>query len=109
MMNKVINMISLAQKAGKIKSGEENVLNIIKQKKAEIVFLAEDISDNTAKRICDKANYRDIPVYRIFDRDTLGRAIGKKERAVVAITDKNFAGGIIKILRGEEYGENKSL
>lgn len=45
----------------------------------------------------------------MFDRDTLGRAIGKKERAVVAITDKNFAGGIIKILRGEEYGENKSL
>lgn len=95
-----MTMLGFAKKAGKISSGEGITLDNIKSNRAKIVILANDASDNTAKRIKDKSKYRNITVIEVLDRYEIGRAIGQQERVVVSITDKGFSESIQKIVGG---------
>ncbi|UOY93636.1 YlxQ family RNA-binding protein [Ectobacillus sp. JY-23] len=83
--------LGLANRARKIISGEELVLKEIRGGRAKLVLLAEDASNNTAKRIKDKANYYKIPLRTVETRQQLGHAIGRDERVVVAVLDEGFA------------------
>ncbi len=86
-----INNLGLCQRAGFLISGEDFVLDGIKSKTLYLVFLANDASLNTKKRITDKAKFYDIPVCEDFNSDELSKAIGKTNRKVLGITDANFA------------------
>ncbi|MFV9509815.1 YlxQ family RNA-binding protein [Tepidibacillus sp. LV47] len=89
--NKILSIIGLAQRARKIISGEELVVNAIKDQKVFFVLLSTDASENTKKKIANKCEYYQIP-YRIqFSRQELGQAIGKPSRVVIGITDKGFS------------------
>lgn len=87
---KVQRNLGLCLRAGKLISGEELVLDAIRNGKAKFVLLTEDASENTAKRIKDKCDFYKVPVQIAFQRSQLGEAIGKAERVVVAITDQGF-------------------
>lgn len=104
MKNKLIAYLGFAKKSGKLSSGEQIALEKIKESKAKIVFLASDASQNTAKRIRDKAGYRGIRVCEKLNRQELGKAIGQEERVVVCINDRGFAAAICKVLEGEQDG-----
>ena len=64
------NLIGLAQRAGKVISGEELVIKAIQSGKAKFVFLANDAGDNLTLE--------------------LSAALGKP-RKVVAIADAGFS------------------
>ena len=100
-----MNMIGFAKKAGKIASGEGITLENIKKNRTKLVILAKDASENTSKRIKDKAKYRDIAFIEILDRKELGKAIGNEERVVISIIDKNFSESI-KMIAGGVDEEN---
>jgi ribosomal protein L7Ae-like RNA K-turn-binding protein len=84
-------MLGMAMRAGKLVTGEEGVVLAIRQNKVNLVFLAEDASPNTTKKITDKSIYYKVPVMTVESRYELGHAIGKAERVVVGISDKGFA------------------
>lgn len=56
-MNKqqVANLLGLAQRAGRIISGEELVVKAIQEGKAKLVFLAHDAAPNLSKKLMIKA------------------------------------------------------
>ncbi len=108
MKNKLMTMLGFAKKAGKLSSGEGITLENIKNNKALLVILASDASDNTAKRIRDKAAYRNIMVVEELNRKEIGTATGVGDRVVVSITDDNFARSIKAILGGNVDGKNKN-
>jgi ribosomal protein L7Ae-like RNA K-turn-binding protein len=89
--NRVIQSLGLCQRAGKIISGEQFVLEAIKAKKTKLVFLASDAGINTTKRITDKTAFYKVKLITDFCTEELNNAIGKRNRKVVAISDKNFA------------------
>lgn len=95
---KLLGIIGLAMRAGKVVSGDEGVLAAIKSQKASLVIIAEDASDGTKKKFTDKSSYRDIPYRIVFEKDVLGHAIGKKTRAVVGIVDPNFAKKMLEMI-----------
>lgn len=105
--SKLIGMLGLATKAGKITFGTEASTECINKKKAKLVIIAEDSSDKTKKNfefLCSKNN---IPLLIIETIDNLSRAIGNKNKAIICIKDKNFANEISKIIYGgETIGEN---
>jgi len=70
---------------------------------AELVIVAEDASDNTKKKFKNMCNFYEVPIYFYGDKDTLGHAMGKEFRAMVAVTDAGFAKGIVKHLETEGY------
>lgn len=95
---KALGLMGLGMRAGQVVSGEEGVLAAIKAEKTKLVIIAEDASDGTKKKFTDKSNYRDIPFRVAFQKETLGHAIGKKTRAVVGVTDPNFAKKILELI-----------
>ena len=91
MNDKVISMLSLAKKAGRLISGEEMVIDFIRSGKKGIVIVTADASDNTKKLFHDKCKYYHVPIYEYGTRLDLGHVS-------MAVSDKNFAESIRKLL-----------
>ncbi|WP_110929452.1 YlxQ family RNA-binding protein [Bacillus massiliglaciei] len=86
-----MSLLGLANRARKLISGEELVVKEIRSKKAKVVLLALDASQNTEKKIIDKCTYYQVPIRRVENRYILGQAIGKEARVVAAVLDEGFA------------------
>ncbi len=72
-------------------------LDKIKYKKAKLVIVCEDASDNTKEKfskICEDK----IPIYIFGNKFDLSRSIGKDNKTVFAVLDGNFSKSIIKML-----------
>ena len=100
--SKVLSMLGLAAKAGKVASGEFSTEKEVKSGNACLVIVAEDASDNTKKKFQNMCDFYKVPIYFFEDKDTLGHAMGKEFRASLAVTDAGFAKGIRKHLDMEE-------
>lgn len=92
-------MIGMAQKAGKVASGEFATEKAVKTGKAALVIVADDSSDNTKKMFTNMCAYYNRPIYFFSDKEELGHAIGKQFRASLAITDEGFKNTIEKHLK----------
>ena len=98
-MNKILSLISLATKAGKTASGEFSTEKAVKDGSAELVFVAEDASDNTKKKFKNMCDFYEVPIYFYGSKDTLGHAMGKEFRSSLAVMDYGFAKGLMKQLK----------
>ncbi|CTI27247.1 L7A family ribosomal protein [Streptococcus pneumoniae] len=86
---KISNLLGLAQRAGRIISGEELVVKAIQDGKAKLVFLAHDAGPNLTKKIQDKSYYYQVEIVTVFSTLELSIAVGKS-RKVLAVTDAGF-------------------
>ncbi len=101
MKEKVLNLLGLATRAGLLVSGEDIVIENMKKKKAKIVFLGSDCSDNTLDKFKKKCFHYNIELNTMFTSDELSHSIGKT-RMVLAIIDEGFYKSIKKHLGGVE-------
>ncbi len=95
-MNKVMSMLSLAQKAGKVASGEFSAEKAVKEGKAYLVIVSEEASENTRKKFENMCTYYQVEIRIYGTKEDIGHAIGKEFRASVAITDVGFSRQLIK-------------
>lgn len=96
--NKIKGLLGFAKRAGKISFGFDVVIKDINDNKVKVVILSNDASERTAKKVklaCDEANIKVVVLP--FDKDILGRSIGRDGVAVTAVTDKSFANRIIEL------------
>lgn len=98
MTDRVLSLLSLSAKGGNIKSGEFAAESSVKDFKAYLVICASDSSENTRKKFSDMCSFREIPFYIYATKESLGRAIGKEYRSVIAITDEGLSNALIKLL-----------
>jgi ribosomal protein L7Ae-like RNA K-turn-binding protein len=94
---KMLSYLGLAQRAGKLVSGDESVMKAIRNQSAQLVFVATDASDLAKKKYRDKCKFYHIPVIELLPRHELGSTIGKQERVVLALLDI----GLSKLIRKE--------
>ena len=87
----VIFALGLAQKAGKIASGDFAVKSALKGGKVKLLIIASDASDNSKKDIYYLAGLYSVKTIEILDREQLGMAISKAKRTAIAVLDANFA------------------
>jgi len=95
---RLLSMMALARKAGKLVAGEESCEKAIRGGVAYLVHVAQDASANTQKKFRDKSNYYTVPIYDIFTKEEISRHIGLHNRATFVVTDENFARKIIDIV-----------
>ncbi len=95
MRSGALSLLSLAAKAGRIKSGEFAVEKAVKKGQAALVLVAGDASDATKKSYRDMCLYYDTECIEYADMETLGCTIGKGIRAAIAVCDEGFAKGIV--------------
>lgn len=96
--NKLLSLIGLATKAGKVVSGEFQTEKSVKTGKAYLVLVAADASENTRKKFQNMCSFYEVPVFFVEDKEKLGRAMGREYRASLAIQDENFASAMRKEL-----------
>jgi ribosomal protein L7Ae-like RNA K-turn-binding protein len=84
-------MISLAMKAGRIKSGEDKCKKCITSGECYLAVIANDAGPNTVKSITNSCKYYGVKYVFFGDKANNGRAIGKQASAVMAVTDEGLA------------------
>ena len=92
--NKTLGLIGLAMKAGKISFGADSVEETIVKGKTKLVIVAEEASERTQhkfKKLCE--DYK-IPIIIDGNIESLSKAIGKNNKAVIGVKDMNFAKSI---------------
>ena len=102
--DKVLSMLGLAAKAGKIKSGEFSTEQAVKSGQAYLVIISDEASDNTKKKFYNMTDYYHVPCYSYGDKEALGKCIGKQFRASLAVTDQNLAQAVedrLKMIKTE--------
>ena len=62
-MNKILSMVGMAMKAGKVVSGEFSTEKAVKTGKAFLVIVSEAASDNTKKMFRNMCSYYEVPMY----------------------------------------------
>ena len=97
--NKVLSLLGLATKAGKVASGEFSTEKSVKTGKGFLVLVADDASQNTMKKFQNMCDFYEVPIYFIANKEELGRFCGKEFRASLAVQDENFAKAMLKELQ----------
>lgn len=104
---KLMAYLGLATKAGKLVTGYNTCLDMMPRGKIKLVVLAEDVGDNTKKKLSDKCRTYDIPCFIGAGADEMSRATGKSDKGVFGIIDMGFAKGIEKLFHDESKDKNK--
>ena len=88
---KVQGLLGLAQRSGKLVSGEFMVEKAVKGGQGLLVIVAGDASDNTKKKFKNMCTFYHVPFVEMLDKDTIGHCTGHSERSSLALTDSGFA------------------
>ena len=99
-MNRMLNMLGLCMRAGKIISGEKACVQAVRMGGACAVVLDKAAAKNTTKSVTDACSYHEVPLV-FAEKNELGFAIGKPGRMVAAITDPSMAERIIQLGKAE--------
>ena len=98
---KLVRLIGLAAKAGRIRSGGFAAEKSVNTGKAALCMLAVDASDNTIKQFKDMCLHRGVPLVRTnFPKEALGHMIGRGERASLTVEDQGFAESMLRLIQG---------
>ena len=98
-MDKILNMIGLAKKAGRLEVGEEPTCAAARARDARLLLLARDAAENSARRLRHFADAGQCLWVRLpVTKDELGGAVGRSSCAMCAVTDIGFATAIAKKL-----------
>ncbi len=98
-MDKTMNYLSLARKAGKAELGEEPVGAAARSGKAYLILAAGNCSDHTWRRAKSYAAGTSQQCVRLpHSKDDMGMATGRQELSLAAITDASLALALLQSL-----------
>ncbi len=100
---RIASYLALANKAGKIVSGSDMVMEAMRKGKTiGLAIIAGDVSAEIGDKIAGTAAREGIPCFRILNKDRIGGLLGKGLRSVVAIEAGGFVPPLVKEL--QRYG-----
>ena len=98
-VDKALNYLALARKAGRIELGEEPVGACARARKARLVVVASDATDHTWRRAKSFVEGTEQVCIRLpYNKDQMGQAVGRTALALGAITDPAMALAFVKAL-----------
>lgn len=104
---KILNLLGLARRAGKLAVGQDNVFESCKQGRKILAITAKDISDNVLKSLQNA--FEDGRAQRIeisADREELGCNLGIQGAQIAALDiEEGFAKKILTLTKGSDADE----
>lgn len=94
---KTLNLLGLAQRAGKLATGFDAVKLALNKNQVKLIFIGSDVSQNTKDKLAFLLRKKKIETIEIFSSQEITQALGK-ERKLVAVTDSEFSKAIKKNL-----------
>ena len=102
-MNRVLNMLGLCRKAGRLELGEVPALAAVKARSCKLLVLAADAADNTARRAGALCQANEIHVLTLrHTKEEFGAAMGRASCALGAVTAPGLAAAVLKALDPED-------
>ena len=96
-MDKLLSMLGLARRGGKLAVGYDTVVETVREGEAKLLLAARDVSAKTYKNLMYEATRKNVPCVRIdADMIELGHAC-KIRAGVLAIIDEGFANALLKV------------
>ena len=119
---KYLNLLGFAARSGKISYGEEDILNGIEKGKISLTIIAKDMPEKAKNRMqkklihayenlyfeisgLKKKETEEINVIIVGTKEENSSAVGKVNKPVIGIKDRNLAKGIITSILEEIDGE----
>ena len=102
MNDKVLNLLGLARRAGKLSIGHDAGVGDLKSGKARLCIISADASQRLKDEInglCKRLDTKAI--LSAYTMQELGISIGSKSIAVLTVNDEGFAKRIIELTREE--------
>jgi len=97
-MKKLLGLIGLCARAGRLVSGEDAAEKLIRSGKAQLAFIDEGASANALKAITNACKTYGVELISLPEGE-LGRISGKPGRMAAATADEGFAGSMRNIYR----------
>ncbi len=94
--------IALANKAGRVVSGSDTVMEALRKGNVALLIMAEDISGESAAKFLAIADRTGVESFRFSLKEQLGSPLGKDLRSVVAVAPGTFADTLRRELK--RYG-----
>ena len=91
MKSKVLSLMGFAKKSGNLVSGVNTCSFNLAKGKVKLVILAEDISENSEKKIMKDVRKYGVDHIKYGAAEELSHATGAEGRTVFAVLDENFA------------------
>jgi len=106
-VDRSLNYLALARKAGRIELGEEPVGAAARAQHARLVIVAKDASDHTWRRAKSFVAGTSQQCVKVpYTKDEMGMAVGRTSLAIAAMTDPAMALAFLKTLgQPETYKE----
>lgn len=102
-MNSALSMIGMALRAGRLEVGEDCVGQACRETRCRLALLARDAGESAGRRFRRFAQEgRCLAVTLPFSKEELGRALGRGECAMAAVTDLGLAQAIAGKLAGAD-------
>ena len=104
-MDRALNYLALARKAGLVELGEEPVGAAARANHARLVIVASDASDHSWRRALSYVDHTGQQCLRLpYTKVELGMAIGRQELAMGAFTEPGLALKFVEALgQNEKY------
>ena len=104
-VNKVLGMISLCRRAGRLTLGMDAAAEKAWKGEARLLLLAEDLSPRSARRLRQKLPA--LPVATLPCTMQMLSAVTGKLSGILAVCDENFARGIQALMTDDEEEWNR--
>ena len=102
-MDKALNFLALARKAGRVELGEEPAGAAARAQKARLMIVAKDATDHTLRRAKSFVSGTEQLCLQVpHTKEELGQAVGRSALALAAFTDPAMALGFVKALGDPE-------
>ncbi|MBQ4347815.1 MAG: ribosomal L7Ae/L30e/S12e/Gadd45 family protein [Firmicutes bacterium] len=98
---KIYRMLGLCARARRLVSGDMLCEKAVKEKKAELIILAEDASKNTREKYMALCRKNAVEILEYGSLYKLGHSIGKGDRATIGLQDAGFAKKILQLAAEE--------
>lgn len=97
MEDKIINLLHMARKAGKLKSGYDACERSCFSNNAKLLIYASDIAERTKNQLLNMANANNVKIVEFGSKSLFGREFKIRDIGIICIEDTNFAKGILQL------------
>jgi ribosomal protein L7Ae-like RNA K-turn-binding protein len=104
--NRLLNLLGIARRAGRLEFGSEAVRQAVRRRRARLVLFAADFSPGSAEKIGAEAKKAGVRTARIHaEMDAVEAALGKRT-GVISVNDTGFAKKLLELGAEERGGMN---
>ena len=102
--DRLMNLLGLARKAGKLELGSEAVKQAVRRHRTKLVLLSADLSEKTARSFRDEAEKAGVRAASLpTGMDAVQTALGRRA-GVIAVNDGGFAQALLKLCAEDRGG-----